>query len=77
MRDKHEPSDWDYKFAEMAIDAHFAIYEETGVFPFGRQLERLTDDIRKIRQEQTGIPTRSLAGERFNERLGKRKENAK
>jgi hypothetical protein len=72
-----EPSEYDYKFAEMAIDAQYAIYEETGKFPFQRQLERLTDDIRKIRQEQAGIPTSSLASERLIERLRKRKEIAK
>lgn len=72
-----EPSDWDYKFAEMAIDAHYAIYEQTGIFPFARQLERLTDEIRKIRQERTGLPTRTLAGERLIERFGKSKEIAK
>ena len=75
-RGQEEPTDTDYKFAEWAIEAHLAIYEQTGVFPFTRQLERLTDDIRKIREEHTGIRTGSLAGDRFMQRLRKSKEAA-
>lgn len=72
-----EPSDTDYKFAEWAIEAHFAIYEETGKIPWSRELERLTDDIRKLREERTGIHVGSLASERFAKRLRKSKEAAK
>jgi hypothetical protein len=71
-----EPSDLDYKFAEYAIDAHYAIYEETGNFPFTRDLERIADDLRKLREEKTGISRGSLAAERFLSRLKKSKETA-
>lgn len=66
-----EPSDLDYKFAEYAIDAHYAIYEETGNFPFTRDLEKIADDLRKLREEKTGIPCGNRAAERFLARLKK------
>lgn len=73
-----EPSDLDYKFAEYAIDAHYAIYEETGNFPFTRDLEKIADDLRKLREEKTGISVGSLAAERFLARLKKaRKQHEK
>jgi len=73
-----EPSDLDYKFAEYAIDAHYAIYEETGNFPFTRDLEKIADDLRKLREEKTGIAHASLAAERFLSRLKKaRKQHEK
>lgn len=76
-RVQDEPTDFDYKFAEMAIDAQYAIYEETGQFPWSRQLERLADDLRRIREEKTGLPIGSLASERFVNNLKKRKGQAK
>ena len=73
-----EPSDVDYKFAEYAIDAHYAIYEETGNFPFTRDLEKIADELRKLREEKTGIPRGSIAAERFLARLKKaRKQHGK
>lgn len=74
MKRQNEPSDWDYKFAEMAIESHYAIYEQTGKFPFTRALEKITQDVRKIRQERTGLPAGSMACERFINRLAKSKE---
>ena len=74
---QNEPTDNDYKFAEWAIDAHYAIYEQTGEFPFTRALEKLTYDFRKIREERTGIPAGSVACERFIDRLAKSKELAR
>lgn len=75
---RREPSDVDYKFAEYAIDAHYAIYEETGNFPFTRDLEKIADDLRKLREEKTGIPRGSIAAERFLSRLKKaRKQHEK
>lgn len=73
-----EPSDLDYKFAEYAIDAHYAIYEETGNFPFTRDLEKIADELRKLREEKTGIASGSIAAERFLARLKKaRKQHEK
>lgn len=72
-----EPTDTDYKFAEWAIDAHYAIYEETGLFPFTRDLERIANELRKLREEKTGIRTRSLASERFMRRWRKDEEVTK
>lgn len=69
-----EPSDLDYKFAEYAIDAHYAIYEETGNFPFARDLEKISDELRKIREEKTGISCGNRAAERFLTRLKKARE---
>lgn len=73
---KNEPSDADYKFAEWAIEAHYAIYEQTGKMPFQKELERLTNDIRKIRQERTGVYVGTLASERLAKRFAKSKGNA-
>ena len=73
-----EPSDTDYKFAEYAIDAHYAIYEETGIFPFSRDLEKIADELRKLREEKTGIPAGTIAADRFLARLKKaRKQHEK
>jgi hypothetical protein len=73
-----EPSDVDYKFAEYAIDAHYAIYEQTGIFPFTRDLEKIADDLRKLREEKTGIRCGSTAADRFLSRLKKaRKQHEK
>lgn len=75
MKKRHnQPTDNDYKFAEWAIEAHYAMYEQTGEFPFRRALEKLTQDVRKIREERTGLPAGSMACERFINRLAKSKE---
>lgn len=78
MKKRHnEPTDNDYKFAEWAIDAHYAIYEQTGKFPFTRALEKITQDVRKIREERTGLSAGSMVCERFINRLAKSKEAAR
>lgn len=78
MKKRHiEPTDNDYKFAEWAIDAHYAIYEQTGEFPFTRALQKLTQDVRKIREQRTGLSAGSMARERFINRLAKSKEAAR
>jgi hypothetical protein len=45
------PSDFDYKFAELTIDAHQAIYEQTGELMSKTQLERIAGEIKKMGKE--------------------------
>lgn len=47
-RNKDLPSDFDYKFAEMTIDAYQAIYEEKGKFMPETQLKRIAREIKKM-----------------------------
>jgi energy-converting hydrogenase Eha subunit B len=47
------PSDFDYKFAELTIDAYIAIYEQTGKFMPETQLKRIAREIRKMGKEIT------------------------
>lgn len=42
------PSDFDYKFAELTIDAYQAIYETEGKFMPKTQLERIADELKKM-----------------------------
>jgi hypothetical protein len=45
------PTDFDYKFAEMTIDAYQAIYERTGEFMPETQLNRIAREIKKMRED--------------------------
>jgi hypothetical protein len=45
------PSDFDYKFAELTIEAYEAIYERTGEFMPETQLKRIAREIRKMGKE--------------------------
>jgi hypothetical protein len=45
------PTEFDYKFAEMTIDAYQAIYERTGEFMPETQLKRIAREIKKMRED--------------------------
>jgi hypothetical protein len=45
------PTDFDYKFADMTIDAYQAIYERTGEFMPETQLKRIAREIKKMRED--------------------------
>jgi hypothetical protein len=52
MKPKQDlPSEFDYKFAELTIEAYQAIYEETGEFMPEKQLNRIVREIRKMGKE--------------------------
>ena len=52
-RKKDLPSDFDYKFAELTIEAYQAIYEQTGKFMPETQLYRIAREIKKMSKEIT------------------------
>jgi hypothetical protein len=50
-REQDLPSDFDYKFAELTIEAYYAIYEQTGKFMPETQLKRIAREIKKMGKE--------------------------
>lgn len=43
-----KPTDFDYKFAELTIDAYQSIYERTGEFMPEDEIKRIAREIKKM-----------------------------